>query len=118
MSVFNEATLMQTRAAQSWNGVIIINTVSTAMNTHDIQKVGNCRLFKPIQIPIFSGLYLGSDNQSGLRNQESKKNIVAFYEEFFLNWAKNGDSRWKWNERNAGTSKVGCFLVKVEVLGI
>lgn len=93
MSVFNEATLMQTRAAQSWNGVIIINTVSTAMNTHGIQKVGNCRLFKPIQIPISSGLYLGSDNQSGLRNQESKKNIVAFYEEFFLNLAKNGDSR-------------------------
>lgn len=80
MSVFNEATLMQTRAAHSWNGVIIINTVSTAMNTHGIQKVCNCRLFKPIQIPISSGLYmyLGSDNQSGLWNQKSKKNIVAF----------------------------------------
>lgn len=38
MSVFNADTLMQTRGARSWNGVIIIHTVTNAMNTHGIQK--------------------------------------------------------------------------------
>lgn len=60
--------------------------VATEMNALGIKKARNYRLFKPIQMPLFSGLYLGFNNQSGLRNRKSKKR-----KSFHL--AKNGN---KW----------------------
>lgn len=47
--------------------------VATEMNAHGIKKARNYRLFKLIQMPIFSGLYLGFNNQSGFGIEKAKK---------------------------------------------